>query len=95
MSNCWSVLCGGREGLNMNECNGEVKCLVFLEVVNLVLYWVMVEDEMVVVLGEDVGVNGGVFCVIFGLCECFGFKWVLDMLLVENMIVGLFIGMVV
>eukprot|EP01031_Cornospumella_fuschlensis_P050262 gene50262-61496_t len=38
----------------------------------------MQEDENVVVLGEDVGVNGGVFRATLGLREAFGFKRVID-----------------
>lgn len=52
---------GGREGPNMNERNGEAKRLALLEAVNLALHRAMAEDETVVVLGEDVGVNGGCF----------------------------------
>ena len=44
-------------------------------------------------LGEDVGVNGGVFRATLGLRERFGFKRVLDTPLAENMIAGLSIGM--
>ena len=51
----------GREGPNMNERNGEAKRLALLEAVNLALHRAMAEDEAVVVLGEDVGVNGGCF----------------------------------
>ncbi|NDZ09265.1 pyruvate dehydrogenase (acetyl-transferring) E1 component subunit alpha [Pseudomonas aeruginosa] len=84
---------GGREGPNMNERNGEAKRLALLEAVNLALHRAMAEDEAVVVLGEDVGVNGGVFRATLGLRERFGFKRVLDTPLAENMIAGLSIGM--
>lgn len=84
---------GGREGPNMNERNGEAKRLALLEAVNLALHRAMAEDETVVVLGEDVGVNGGVFRATLGLRERFGFKRVLDTPLAENMIAGLSIGM--
>ncbi len=92
-SNCWSAPRGGREGPNMNERNGEAKRLALLEAVNLALHRAMAEDETVVVLGEDVGVNGGVFRATLGLRERFGFKRVLDTPLAENMIAGLSIGM--
>lgn len=82
-----------REGPNMNERNGEAKRLALLEAVNLALHRAMAEDETVVVLGEDVGVNGGVFRATLGLRERFGFKRVLDTPLAENMIAGLSIGM--
>ncbi|HIB3330437.1 alpha-ketoacid dehydrogenase subunit beta, partial [Pseudomonas aeruginosa] len=51
----------------MNERNGEAKRLALLEAVNLALHRAMAEDEAVVVLGEDVGVNGGVFRATLGL----------------------------
>ena len=76
----------------MNERNGEAKRLALLEAVNLALHRAMAEDETVVVLGEDVGVNGGVFRATLGLRERFGFKRVLDTPLAENMIAGLSIG---
>lgn len=82
-----------RGGPNMNERNGEAKRLALLEAVNLALHRAMAEDEAVVVLGEDVGVNGGVFRATLGLRERFGFKRVLDTPLAENMIAGLSIGM--
>ncbi len=64
-----------------------------LESVNLALHRAMQEDENVVVLGEDVGVNGGVFRATLGLRERFGFKRVIDTPLAETMIAGLAVGM--
>ncbi|PAU54499.1 alpha-ketoacid dehydrogenase subunit beta [Pseudomonas sp. PIC25] len=64
-----------------------------LEAVNLALHRAMAEDENVVVLGEDVGVNGGVFRATLGLRETFGFKRVIDTPLAETMIGGLAVGM--
>ncbi|BBP85326.1 MULTISPECIES: alpha-ketoacid dehydrogenase subunit beta [unclassified Pseudomonas] len=64
-----------------------------LEAVNLALHRAMQEDENVVVLGEDVGVNGGVFRATLGLREAFGFKRVIDTPLAETMIAGLCVGM--
>jgi 2-oxoisovalerate dehydrogenase E1 component beta subunit len=51
------------------------------------------EDPRVVVLGEDVGVNGGVFRVTEGLQAEFGSDRVADTPLAENGIVGAAIGM--
>ena len=51
------------------------------------------EDPRVVVLGEDVGLNGGVFRVTEGLQAEFGPERVLDTPLAENGIVGGAIGM--
>jgi 2-oxoisovalerate dehydrogenase E1 component beta subunit len=64
-----------------------------LEAVNLALHRAMREDPNVVVLGEDVGVNGGVFRATAGLREAFGFKRVIDTPLAEAMLAGLAVGM--
>jgi pyruvate dehydrogenase E1 component beta subunit len=64
-----------------------------LEAVNLAMHRAMAEDDNVVVLGEDVGVNGGVFRATQGLRDSFGFKRVIDSPLAETMLGGLVIGM--
>ncbi len=66
---------------------------VLLEAVNLALHYEMEHDESVVVLGEDVGINGGVFRATVGLKEKFGFKRVMDTPLAEALISGLAVGM--
>jgi pyruvate dehydrogenase E1 component beta subunit len=53
----------------------------------------MRRDGNVVVLGEDVGVNGGVFRATAGLLEEFGPERVIDTPLAETVIVGMAIGM--
>jgi 2-oxoisovalerate dehydrogenase E1 component subunit beta len=53
----------------------------------------MARDERVVLLGEDVGVKGGVFKVSVGLQERFGEGRVIDTPLAESGIVGTAIGM--
>jgi len=50
-------------------------------------------DEEVVILGEDVGLRGGVFGVTEGLAQRFGDRRVLDAPLAESVIVGAAIGM--
>nr|WP_298148071.1 alpha-ketoacid dehydrogenase subunit beta [uncultured Pseudomonas sp.] len=67
--------------------------LSMLEAINRALHRAMSEDQNVVVLGEDVGVNGGVFRATAGLRESFGFKRVIDTPLAETMISGLAVGM--
>src|SRR3546814_12270792 len=53
----------------------------------------MRNDESVVVLGEDVGVNGRVFRATAGLSQTFGTQRVLDTPLDETPIAGLTVGM--
>ncbi len=50
-------------------------------------------DDRVVVLGEDVGVNGGVFRATAGLQQRFGKDRVMDTPLDEALIAGISIGM--
>jgi pyruvate dehydrogenase E1 component beta subunit len=57
------------------------------------LYTEMHEDEDVVVLGEDVGKNGGVFRATEGLYDEFGEDRVIDTPLAESGIVGCSVGM--
>jgi pyruvate dehydrogenase E1 component beta subunit len=64
-----------------------------VEAVNLALHSEMQRDSSVVILGEDVGVNGGVFRATVGLRDEFGIKRVLDTPLAETMIAGLSVGM--
>lgn len=66
-----------------------------VEAVNHALREEMKRDERVVVLGEDVGVNGGVFRATVGLLDEFGNERVIDTPLSENGIVGCAIGMAV
>jgi pyruvate dehydrogenase E1 component beta subunit len=51
------------------------------------------DDPNVVVLGEDVGVNGGVFRATVGLQQRFGPQRVVDTPLAELLISGLCVGM--
>ncbi len=67
--------------------------MTMVEAINLALRSEMQRDESVVILGEDVGVNGGVFRATVGLREAFGLKRVLDTPLAETMIAGLSVGM--
>ncbi len=55
----------------------------------------MAEDENVIVLGEDVGKDGGVFRVTDGLLAKYGSERVIDTPLTELGIVGMSIGMAV
>jgi len=64
-----------------------------LEAVNRAFATEMARDDDVVVLGEDVGINGGVFRATAGLIEEFGGERVIDTPLAESVIVGMAIGM--
>jgi pyruvate dehydrogenase E1 component beta subunit len=64
-----------------------------VEAVNLALARAMQDDPNVIVLGEDVGVNGGVFRATVGLSQRFGPDRVIDMPLSELLISGVCIGM--
>jgi 2-oxoisovalerate dehydrogenase E1 component beta subunit len=67
--------------------------ITLVEAVNLALARAMQEDPNVVVLGEDVGVNGGVFRATVGLQQRFGRDRVIDTPLAELLISGLCVGM--
>lgn len=66
-----------------------------VQAVNLALRQELARDKNVVVLGEDVGVNGGVFRATEGLQKEFGADRVIDTPLAELGIVGVSIGMAV
>ncbi|HDY7839400.1 TPA: alpha-ketoacid dehydrogenase subunit beta [Vibrio vulnificus] len=67
--------------------------LTLVEAVNLALHHEMERDANVVVLGEDVGDNGGVFRATVGLKQKFGLKRVMDSPLAEALIGGVAVGM--
>jgi pyruvate/2-oxoglutarate/acetoin dehydrogenase E1 component/TPP-dependent pyruvate/acetoin dehydrogenase alpha subunit len=72
---------GGRPGVNIRHA------------LNMALREEMFRDERIVVFGEDVGRNGGVFQVTRGLQDEFGPKRVFDTPLAELGIAGLFVGL--
>jgi 2-oxoisovalerate dehydrogenase E1 component beta subunit len=67
--------------------------LNLVEAVNHALAWEMAHDTSVVLLGEDVGANGGVFRASLGLQQRFGAERVLDTPLAEAGIAGVAVGM--
>ena len=67
--------------------------ITLVEAVTLALARAMHEDPRVLVLGEDVGVNGGVFRATAGLLDRFGGARVIDTPLAENLIAGMSIGL--
>ena len=62
--------------------------LTMIQALNLALHQEMAQDGRVIVLGEDVGIDGGVFRVTEGLLKTFGDERVLDTPLAESGIVG-------
>ena len=69
--------------------------LNMVEAIDQALLQEMERDPKVVVLGEDVGRDGGVFRVTDGLVERFGEERVIDTPLAESGIVGMAIGMAI
>ncbi len=64
-----------------------------VQAVNLALARAMADDADVLVLGEDVAAEGGVFRATEGLLQRFGPERVLDTPLAENAIAGLSVGL--
>jgi len=75
------VSSGGKQGVNIRNA------------VNMALRQEMQRDGRVVIFGEDVGKNGGVFQVTRGLQDEFGPDRVFDTPLSELEIAGLFVGL--
>jgi pyruvate dehydrogenase E1 component beta subunit len=69
--------------------------LTMVEAINLALFQEMERDENVCMLGEDIGVNGGVFRATKDLQKHHGEERVLDTPLAECGIVGTAVGMAV
>ncbi len=67
--------------------------ITLVEAINQALTYEMAHDPGVIVLGEDVGANGGVFRATLGLQEKFGEDRVLDTPLSEVLIGAMSIGM--
>ncbi len=67
--------------------------LTLVQAINLALTQEMEADDRVIILGEDVGKNGGVFRVTEGLQARFGEDRVVDTPLAESGIIGTAIGL--
>ncbi len=67
--------------------------LNLVQAINLALIQEMEKDDRVLLLGEDVGINGGVFRVTEGLHARFGARRVVDTPLAESGIIGTSIGL--
>lgn len=69
--------------------------MTMVEALRLAMRQEMEKDDRVVILGEDVGVDGGVFRVTDSLIKTFGEERVIDTPLAESGIIGTSIGMAV
>jgi len=67
--------------------------LTLVQAINLALVQEMERDDRIIILGEDVGLNGGVFRVTEGLYETFGGDRVVDSPLAESGIIGTSVGL--
>lgn len=64
-----------------------------VEAVTQALSYELAHDSNVVIFGEDIGINGGVFRATQGLQAKFGKERVFDSPLAENMLAGMAVGM--
>jgi pyruvate dehydrogenase E1 component beta subunit len=69
--------------------------MTMVEALNLALRQEMEKDDSVVLLGQDIGRDGGVFRVTDHLIDQFGSERVIDTPLAESAIVGMSVGMAV
>jgi pyruvate dehydrogenase E1 component beta subunit len=69
--------------------------VTMIDALTMAMAWELEHDPRVLILGEDVGVNGGVFRATAGLQKRFGADRVHDTPLAEGMIAGVSIGLAV
>ena len=67
--------------------------ITLIGAINQALHYEMLHDKEVILLGEDIALNGGVFRATNGLFSQFGADRVLDTPLAESMIAGVAIGL--
>jgi len=67
--------------------------VTLVEAVNMALNRALADDPDVVLIGEDIGVNGGVFRATLGLQQRYGKLRVQDSPLAEGLIAGMSVGM--
>jgi 2-oxoisovalerate dehydrogenase E1 component beta subunit len=73
----------------------QTKTLTLVQAINDAMDCMLAENEQVILLGEDIGINGGVFRATDGLQQKYGEDRVLDTPLSEAGFVGAAIGMAV
>lgn len=79
----------------MNAAAVQAQSLTMVQALNRALHDAMTADDRVLVFGEDVGVEGGVFRVTEGLAETFGEKRCFDTPLAESALIGIAVGLAV
>ncbi len=67
--------------------------VALVEAVTMALSRALKDDDRVILLGEDIGANGGVFRATAGLQETYGKDRVMDTPLAETLIAGMSVGM--
>src|SRR5437867_13018902 len=67
--------------------------LTMVKALNLALREALLEDKMALIIGEDVGIDEGVFRVTEGLYKEFGPNRVIDTPVAESAIAGLAVGL--
>lgn len=67
--------------------------ITLIEAINQALDYELGVDPNVVVFGEDVGIDGGVFRATLGLLDKYGPDRVIDMPIAENLIAGISVGL--
>jgi pyruvate dehydrogenase E1 component beta subunit len=67
--------------------------ITLIEAINQALDYELNADPNVIIFGEDVGVDGGVFRATVGLLDKYGTDRVIDTPLSENLIAGLSVGL--
>lgn len=82
-----------RDNHEHNSMTAQNHSATMVDAINLSLARALTEDSSVVVFGEDVGKNGGVFRATSNLQEQFGAQRVMDTPLAEALIAGISVGM--
>lgn len=81
--------------IESNEKNETTKQMTMIQAINDGMRIMLEEDDRTIILGEDIGKNGGVFRATEGLQEKFGDDRVVDTPLSEAGIIGTSIGLAV
>lgn len=76
-----------------SPASGEVTEMTYREAINAAMYDAMAEDPAVLLMGEDVGADGGVFKTNIGLLEAFGEERVRRTPICENGFTNVALGM--